>query len=65
MNYKSEIYSTVNGFKIVERVLDLSEEDVVEHVKSIINAILEINNRASISKHNKSTSVNIINTRGE
>lgn len=56
MNYKSVIYSTVKGFKIVERVLDLSEEDVIEHVQNIINAILEINIKENNSRQIKSGS---------
>lgn len=61
MNYKSETYSIVNGFKVTERVLDLTEKEIQEHVKDIKKIILEINNKASNSRQIKSNSEKNIN----
>ena len=41
MNYKNETCSTLNGFKVRERVLDLSEKEAQEYAKCIKKVILE------------------------
>ena len=46
MNYKSETYSMLKGFKVTERVLNLSEKEIQEHVKDIKKIIFEINNKS-------------------
>lgn len=59
MNYKSETCSTVNSFKVTERVLNLTEKEVQEYAKGFKKAILEISNKASNSKYGDRSSGNL------
>ncbi|SHN01446.1 hypothetical protein SAMN02746066_04374 [Anaerosporobacter mobilis DSM 15930] len=42
MKYKNATYSTLNGFKVTERVLDIPEQEAREYAKEIKKAILEL-----------------------
>lgn len=44
MKYKNETCSMLNGFKVTERVLDLTEEETQEYAKEIKKVILEYAN---------------------
>ncbi len=41
MKYKNETCSMLNGFKVIERVLDLPEEEAQEYAKEIKKVFLE------------------------
>lgn len=45
MNYKNQKCSTINGFKVTERVLDIPEQEAKEYAKEIKKAILKINSK--------------------